>query len=208
MESNCSSIEQLPRAKLTLVLDMDETLVHCEHIPHHVPLREIMSGTTGMGEPAVILDNFSDDHILAIWLRPQVKEFLEFAASRYNVCIFTAANEGYANIVLGHLDPERRIRRRLFRQHTTQLNGHFTKPIDILGTDMRRTILVDNSLGAMLTCASNSILIPDFVGQKEDSQLAHLSKVLVYLDSLDDVRPFLETSFRISDRLKKAAEAD
>ena len=77
--------------KYTLVLDLDETLVHYE-----------------------------DDGIVGqFYLRPFAPEFIEEMSKYYELVIFTAALQDYADWIIDRLDEKKRISHRLYRQHTS-----------------------------------------------------------------------------------------
>ena len=89
----------------TIVLDLDETLIHCNQsikVPYDVKLAIKFPG--GQKIQA------------GINIRPFAKVLLKELAQICEVIIFTASHECYANVVLDYLDPEKRlISHRLFR---------------------------------------------------------------------------------------------
>lgn len=91
---------KLQSKQLTLVLDLDETLVHFAYSP---------SGGSFL-------------------VRPGCFEFLKNISKYYEVMIFTAATQEYANRVVNLIDPEGAcISYRLYRQHTNIVNGELIK---------------------------------------------------------------------------------
>lgn len=65
----------------------------------------------------------------------------------YEVVIFTAALQDYADFILDKIDPDRQlIKHRLYRQHTTfkEKEGVYLKDLSRLGRDLRRTMILDN----------------------------------------------------------------
>jgi hypothetical protein len=81
----------------TLVLDLDETLVHCTVEPvdkYDFTFPVLVSGTT---------------YTVYVRCRPGYLEFLEYAAKHFEVVIFTASRDVYASALLDLLDPERRL---------------------------------------------------------------------------------------------------
>jgi TFIIF-interacting CTD phosphatase-like protein len=86
-----------PSKKYTLVMDLDETLVHYED-----------NGVMGQ-----------------FYLRPYAQEFIDEMAKYYEVVIFTAALQDYADWIIDRLDSNKNIRHRLYRQHTSATNGNY-----------------------------------------------------------------------------------
>jgi TFIIF-interacting CTD phosphatase-like protein len=97
--------------KFTLVLDLDETLLHY------------------MEKPSESLQ--SQEGILNI--RPGADDFLKTLASHFEIIIFTAAMQDYADWVLDNLDTNRIINYRLYRQHAVRNGAVFIKDMSKLG---------------------------------------------------------------------------
>jgi len=114
--------KQVPgESKFTLVLDLDETLIHYFEMP--------LEGQTEGG------------HFL---IRPGARKFLKDMSKCYEVVIFTAAMQDYADWVLDALDTDRLISYRLYRQHTHRTNHVFIKDLSFLGRDLSQCVIVDN----------------------------------------------------------------
>lgn len=82
-------------------------------------------------------------------MRPWAAEFLEEAAKCFEIVVFTAAEQNYADKVIDLLDPERKlVKHRLYRDSCTEFNSLFVKDLNVLGRDLAKTVIVDNSPSA------------------------------------------------------------
>lgn len=163
--------------KITLVLDLDETLVHFEESPEG-------------GEFLV---------------RPQASEFLEQMAKLFEVVVFTAAMKDYADWILDRIDPNKNVSHRLYRQHTQPHNGIYLKDLNRLGRDLARVIIVDNSAENFQLQPENGINIKTWHNDPNDNALIQLSKLLTLVGEKNpkDVREFLrELQLRKNRKIK------
>ena len=110
----------LPEAKdpdgYTLVLDLDETLVHYYE-------------SNGEGK---------------FRIRPGCDQFLREMSELYEIVIFTAAMQDYADWVLDSIDKTKYISFRLYRQHASPTGMVFIKDLSRIGRKLEKTIIVDN----------------------------------------------------------------
>ncbi len=82
---------------LTLVLDLDETLVHCSVEP--VPNPDIVFPVNFQGV----------EYNVFVRKRPHMDEFLRAVSRLYEVVIFTASHRVYADKLLSIIDPGREL---------------------------------------------------------------------------------------------------
>lgn len=82
-------------------------------------------------------------------IRPWAKEFLREVTKYFEVVVFTASEKTYANKAIKLLDPNKEfIRGRLYRNSCTWFNPLLVKDLNILGRDLSKTVIVDNSPNA------------------------------------------------------------
>jgi len=175
--------------KYTLVLDLDETLVHCST------------------EPTLTSDvNFSLEFngvkfTVAAKFRPHLKHFLETVSKQYELVIFTASQKVYADQVISRFDLDHLIKHRLYREDCTNICGNFIKDLNVLGRDLSRTIFIDNSPQAFAYHIENSIPIVSWYSDESDNELKKMTRILEEIREFDDVRDYVKEAFRIQELL-------
>jgi Dullard-like phosphatase family protein len=117
---------QEPKHPITLVLDLDETLVHCSVEP--IPNPDVIFPVLFNGV----------NYQVHVRKRPYLDYFLENIAPHYEVVLFTASQKVYADKLCEYIDPKQNmIRHRLFRDSCLCVQGNYVKDIDVLGRDMK-----------------------------------------------------------------------
>ena len=154
-----------PKYKYTLVLDLDETLVHY----------------------------ISDNESAYIQIRPGAEDFIKELSEFYEIIIFTAALQVYADLVIDGIDPDGVISDRLYRQHTINVGNTNLKDLEKLGRDIKHVIIIDNFMENFSLQPKNGLNIIDFEGNEYDDELIYLKEDLLKLVKLnpDDVRFYL-----------------
>lgn len=166
--------------KKTLVLDLDETLVHSSFKP--VP------------NPDYIIPVDIDGKLVDVYVlkRPWLDHFMACAAETYEIVVFTASLAKYADPLLDLLDHSNVVRWRLFREACCPYEGNYVKDLSFLGRDLAHTIIVDNSPHSYVFQPQNALPIGTFIDDMDDRELLDMLPILMHLEKVDDVRQHLE----------------
>lgn len=162
------------RGKKTLVLDLDETLVHS-------------SFTRVSCEMVLTLQLGNERHKVYVKKRPGVDAFLENVAKWYEVVIFTASTALYANTLLDELDTKGSIQHRLFRDACTKYKEGYVKDLARLGRNLEQVIIIDNLPICYALQPENAIPIITWRDDPDDTELLDLLPILVALASVDHI---------------------
>eukprot|EP00930_Biecheleria_cincta_P034947 TRINITY_DN24083_c0_g2_i1.p1 TRINITY_DN24083_c0_g2~~TRINITY_DN24083_c0_g2_i1.p1 ORF type:complete len:350 (-),score=42.59 TRINITY_DN24083_c0_g2_i1:141-1190(-) len=162
------------RDRKTLVLDLDETLVHSSFTP--VSCEIILNLQLG-----------NETHQVYVKKRPGVDEFLENVAKWYEVVIFTASTALYANTLLDELDIHGSIQYRLFRDACTKYKEGYVKDLSRLGRNLEQVIIIDNLPICYALQPENAIPIITWRDDPDDTELLDLLPILVALAGVDHI---------------------
>ena len=156
--------------KYTLVLDLDETLIHFKPNPNNED-----SGT--------------------IKIRPYLYKFLDNIKKYYELVVFTAATQEYADPIIDAIEQNNKyFDFRLYRIHTIIIDNDFVKDLSKFGRDLSRIIIVDNMEQNYKLQKDNGITIRPFWGKdNEDTALNDLLEILIKIaENNIDVRTGLK----------------
>ena len=152
--------------KYSLVIDLDETLVHY----------------------------IEEEKKAYVKIRPYADYFLNEMGKYFELIIFTAAEENYADLVLNELDKNKIISYKLYRKHTQLLNGIFFKDLSKLGRDIQKICIIDNNKLNFSLQPDNGLHISSFLGDLNDNELFLLCNDLMKIIhwNKDDIRPIIK----------------
>ncbi|XP_061346492.1 uncharacterized protein LOC133292131 isoform X2 [Gastrolobium bilobum] len=168
---------------ITLVLDLDETLVHssmrqCDNADFTIQML------------------IEKEHTVYVRQRPFLREFLEKVSEMFEIIIFTASKSVYAEKLLDVLDPDKKLfSRRLYRESCIFLDGTYTKDLTVLGIDLAKVVIIDNTPEVFRLQVDNGIPIQSWFDDPSDSALISLLPFLEKLVDVDDVRPIIAEKF-------------
>ena len=158
-----------PQKPYSLVLDLDETLIH-------VP----------KGKNEFIL-------------RPGLREFLHSLIPYYELIVFTIGIKEYADQIINFIEKdEKYFSYRLYRESATFLNEQYYKDLNKLGRDLKKIIIVDDKQINIKLQEENGIIIKPFItedeGGKKDFILYDLINILIKIakEKPNDIRECLK----------------
>lgn len=194
--------------KQTLILDLDETLIHSD-LDHYFKTHD-----------TVLKFQYEDEENngrmieedIPLILRPNLKDFLDFASSYFELFVFTASYKSYADAILDYIEKDKKyFKLRLYREHCIVIhNCLYIKDLSIFEgqRDLKNIILVDNSIFSFANQLRNGILVPSFYNDKEDAFLGNLmyyfGTTIIYSD---DVRMVNEETFGFQKHLEEVKKA-
>eukprot|EP00992_Anisonema_acinus_P015889 TRINITY_DN9936_c0_g1_i2.p1 TRINITY_DN9936_c0_g1~~TRINITY_DN9936_c0_g1_i2.p1 ORF type:complete len:400 (+),score=16.80 TRINITY_DN9936_c0_g1_i2:70-1269(+) len=172
--------DRLMSARHTLILDLDETLVHSSFKPM-------------AADHVVSIELDGAQHQVYVRKRPFVNQFLARMSEIFEVAILTASLEVYADPVIDELDYEGYwVHHRLFRDSCANLNGNFIKDLSYLGRPLHTVIIIDNSPTSYLFQPRNAVPVSSWFDDPTDTELRDLIPVLEQAAKADNVYPVLD----------------
>lgn len=120
--------------------------------------------------------------------RPGVDAFLLEMAKYYEIVVYTASLNKYADPLLDLLDPHRVIRTRLFRESCVYFEGNYVKDMSLIDRDLSQSIIVDNSPNSYLFHPENAIGCSSFIDDPMDRELVQIGGFLKNIRDAEDVR--------------------
>ena len=139
-------------------------------------------------------------------IRQHLEDVLQDLSTLFEICVFTAGEQGYADTVLDFIDPEYQIiKHRLYRQHCVQAApGVYVKDLRIIqDRDLKDIVIVDNSIVSFAFQLSNGVPISAFTGQAKDEELIYMVTLLEEIYCSDDLRMPLENKFKLGELMQK-----
>lgn len=118
--------------KLTMILDLDRTLVY--------------STTTADNKPSFIIENKS------IYKRPYLDTFLSSVGQCCDLVVYTSALKDYADKVIDQIDKNKIIKHRYYRHDCISVYNYWCKDATSLGYDKSNVIILDDQPECYINC--------------------------------------------------------
>ncbi|KAH6655485.1 NLI interacting factor-like phosphatase-domain-containing protein [Truncatella angustata] len=179
----------------TLILDLDETLIHSMSKGGRMGsghMIEVRLNTTYVGAGGH--QTLGPQHPILYYVhkRPHCDEFLRKISKWFNLVVFTASVQEYADPVIDWLESERKyFTARYYRQHCTFRHGAFIKDLSSIEPDLSKVMILDNSPLSYMFHQDNAIPIQGWISDPTDNDLLHLVPLLEGLQYVSDVRALL-----------------
>ncbi|GAA0172723.1 hypothetical protein Leryth_027228 [Lithospermum erythrorhizon] len=167
----------LANKKNTIVLDLDETLVHSQASPRPERFDFVVK--------PVIDGEMVEFYVLK---RPFLDELLEALSKKFEIVVFTAGVEEYASLVLDKIDGGGLISHKLYRDSCKEVDGRFVKDLSGMGRDLSKVLIVDDNPTCYMFQPENAIPIRPFIDNAGDGELWKLKQFLDGCDEVTDMR--------------------
>ena len=120
-----------PSKRLTLVLDLDETLIHSS--PTACPDADFSIPSESQGQQSISY----------VRLRPGLAVFLQRISRLYEIVIYTASVESYARTIITQFDTNCLVTMLFTREHCHKVEGVWVKDLSKIGKNLGNVVLVD-----------------------------------------------------------------
>lgn len=175
----------------TLILDLDETLIHS--LSKGSP-RSLNGNNSNIIE--IKLNNIAT--LYHVHKRPYCDYFLKEISKWFDLEIFTASVKEYADPIIDWLESEllfdsnnKVFKKRYYRNHCTYRNGvGYIKDLSkyFQTDDLRNVIILDNSPVSYALHGDNAVMIEGWINDQNDKDLLNLLPMLHSLSLCIDVR--------------------
>lgn len=178
------------------VFDLDETLIHTLNDDEIDSEEEDASY-----DFKIQYEDAEGVETIYLNIRPYLLEWIKLVKQYYQVVLFTASTQEYADSVLDHIDPDRSLfKTRLYRTSWLETEDEvYIKDLRIFEDHwkLKDIVLIDNSAHSFGLQLNNGIPILSYYNGKSDKELAEVAKLLQQLFFKDDVRVKLRSMFWI-----------
>jgi len=161
--------------KKCLIIDLDETLVHSSFKP------------VKNADFVIPVEIENVVHMVHVLKRPYADEFLKRCGELFECVLFTASLDMYADPVADLLDKKTVFRHRLFRDSCVFHEGNYVKDLGLLGRDLDKILIVDNSPISYAFHPENAVAVRTWFDDPTDRELLELIPLLEKLAECSDI---------------------
>lgn len=162
----------------TLILDLDETLIHSlskggRMSSGHMVEVKLSAPTAATAVPAGIPTTVGPHHPILYYVhkRPHCDAFLRKVCQWYKLVVFTASVQEYADPVIDWLEQERKFfHGRYYRQHCTIRNGAYIKDLSSVEPDLSKVMILDNSPMSYIFHEGKFVLLYNLLDQRQNAK--------------------------------------
>lgn len=187
--------------KKLLVLDLDETLTHCEtNELNMIKCDKIIS----------IKLNENKEKKIGLNIRPGLEEFLSSLQDKFVVVLFTASLKQYADSIVNEIDPEHKYFKYILCRHNCvsisfkkdkKNEIYYVKDLRVFDVPMEKIVIVDNSVLSFVFQLNNGIPILPFYSNENDNELNDLKVYLHFFTQVKDVTREIQKSFGLAKQI-------
>ena len=187
----------------TLIFDLDETLIQSSQCHEESHL-----------ESGDFRIKVAPEMFFNVAVRPYLYECLDRLSQYYELSVFTAAEQRYADLIIDKIDPDKKyFGTRLYRQHCVEvespLDGSkmYIKDLRIIEDRDREDILiVDNSILSFAFQLDNGVPICSYYGgnRHSDQELLYLVTYLEEVFHQKDTQAANKRMFKLSELMSNS----
>lgn len=209
-----------PKKKYTLVLDLDETLIHLRPKKEVVNVKNDINIKINNASECFYENYDKDRNKYLLQFRVGLFSFLTILKPFYEIISFTSATREYSDAIINEIEKNKTFfDYKFYREHTVIYKDTFVKDISRIGRDIKKMIIIDNNEKNFILNKENGIKIAPYYGDEDnnhninnsihsenngrlsygrkkgnDNVLLELKKILVmmYKDNYDDLREALK----------------
>lgn len=164
----------------TLVLDLDETLIHSSFEPLE------------WYDYAITLFIENEQTTAYVQVRPGFYQLMDYINKNFDVYIYTASIIEYASPIVHTLLPNFDQSHLLARNYCQVEDGILFKNLDIFRRNFSDILIIDNNPDMFRYHKDNGVEILTWTGDREDNVLTKsLYPFLAYCQFMSDVRPLI-----------------
>jgi Dullard-like phosphatase family protein len=173
-ESPFNRLKQQGHTKKTLLLDLDGTLVY-----------------TSGAESTESIKIYVNGKYYYVKQRPHLGMFIRETQKVYDLGVYTASMQNYADEVIRVLGLEKDIPKhmRFYRNSCDFVNGNYMKRVSKVEADLRNVVILDNR-PEIIRDRRNIVKIESWTGGNDEELLKCLEQLKI-MSRCDDVRRFV-----------------